>query len=432
MKKYLSLLAAIALVTTTLLAEDDYPKISVGGRVLMEMVSENNMDFTDFDDTTEEGNDAKLFGHGRVDVKFKAELNKNIMGFVNTRFEGKGTGDKWMNFGKDKTGDGDQFDDAWFALQEAYLQYKNLLNLPITLNMGRKDWNYGNSNILYKKLDGMMLGYNNQNIFVNYHFIVKDNGVPFDTAEGDNSNFIWGLYGGMEKLADVVNVDAYFLRSAKKAIDAADSKEAVVDAKMVFGAKFDASLMDGMISPYLEFATQTGSNGQDGDDEMKYSGMLVDLGINFETEVNDKKLDAMVEFFMASGDDADTADENELFGLGIADREEGYNVLTVANNGYQMIKVGAGYTPIKNLRTGFNFWMFNDNSKNIDKASGENIYNEFSLDVTYKMYKNTKIYAGMAMLMPNKDYTGDYLENADLNNGEDSGMALYFGTEVKW
>jgi len=437
MKKLFTIMAILGLMSSLFSADVTYPNISLKGRVLMEMVNENNLDFTDFDENTATGNDLKSYGHGRVDLKFKAELNQNLLAFVNTRFEGKSTGgDKWMNWGSDGSGTGDQLEDAVPVLQEAYVKFDEIFGIPVCLNMGRVDQSYGNQNIIYKKLDGLKLGYEQEKFFVNFHYAITENGDYFETAEGSSSKYVMGFYGGLTKLADMLNADLYLLASAKSAIDAEDETKTVGDAKVVFGTRLSADLMEEMITPYLEVAVMGGNNGQK--EEYKYSGMLFDIGADFATELNGMPIDAMLEFFMASGNDADSDDEDETFGLGIADREEGYNVIQIAKYAYQMIKFGAGICPIEKLRTGFTFWMFNDNTKNYEtpsgeKVSGENIYNELALNLDYSVTDNALIYLGMSYMMPNKDYYYYDSENGMYyKSGEDAGTAIYFGTEISW
>ena len=429
MKKTYIIVVVLLLVSSFLFAGDK--KISMSGRVLMEMVKENNTsDFTAYDEENPSGtNDSQLYGDGRVDLKFKATINKIVTAYVSTRFEGKGSGDKWMNFGSDESGEGDQLKDAWPALQEAYVNIDNLFNSPLNMKMGRQGIGYGAGNIIDDKFDGLTLNLDMEKFYANLHFLIIDAYGNFETAEGDHNLTALSLNGGMNGVADMMDINAYFWRTAETVLDNEDSSETVTNAVNVIGARAEAGLMDGLLSPYFEFAIQSGGNGQG--EEISYSGMLLDIGTDLEKDLGSMTIDAMFEFFMASGDDMETNDEYEHFGLiDLSGREEGWFDQEVALEGNQMIKFGLGMTPasLEAFHAGLTFWMFNDNSSNYEneageEISGENMYNELGIDASYKITKKTKLYGGLSYIMPNEDYPG---------YGEDAGTAMYFGTQVKW
>ncbi|MCD4828155.1 MAG: hypothetical protein K8R90_01830 [Candidatus Cloacimonetes bacterium] len=390
--------------------------ITTTGRVLMETVYENNIDdWTDFDeDNAATTNDKDIFGRARVDLGFKAQITDNILARINTRFEGDHANQKWMYWGANNIEAGEQLGDAELTLQEAYIQYTGMM-LPITWEIGRKTYVYGVSNIVgaADKLDGWHIVYNADAFYVNLHDVIRARNEHNDDGDYVVNSKLFGINGGTAN--DMMDINAYFWMQTTPETD--DDKW----SNMVFGARGEFVLMEGMVQPFVEFAMQSGtSDAADAD----FGGMLVDVGSKFDFELGSGNMDALVQFLMSSGQDADETDGTTFWGVGLSDNLQGYNEANVAAGGVQMIKIEAGFTPMamQALRMYFDFWMFNDNSKNIDDVSGENIYNEFAVGTELTLNANANIYMGFNYLMPNEDMVG----------GEDAAMAFTFGTQVKW
>ena len=390
--------------------------VTTTGRVLMEMVTENNWsDWTDFDDATGAGNDKDCYGKGRVDLGFKAMFSENVMARINMRMEGNDDGNKWMYWGKNQIVPGNELRDAELCLQEAYIQFKGLFHQPIVWDLGRKTYNYGAKNIVSDadKLDGWRLAYEAEMFYVNLHYHILERHPHFMLEDYCVNYTLMGINGGMDN--DMMDINAYFWMLGMPE----DNEDKA--SMNVFGARGEFTLMEGMVLPFVEIAMQSGT---DEAADMDYSGMLLDLGSGFKMDMGSGKFDAMVEFLMSSGDDADEQDGTAWYGVGLSNREEGYLDNDPVANNEMMIKVEAGFTPMamEAMRVYLDFWMFNDNSKNYDDISGENLYNEIELGAEYNWMKNVKIYGAMNYGMPNKDMMG----------GEDAAMAFTLGSQVKW
>ena len=423
----------LIVVLATSLFAGEFPKVDIHGRFLLEMDYENNFDWTEFKDN--DFNDKNTYTQGRLDLTFDSKISEDIKVLIHTRVEGDSTS-KWFRF----NGDSDnKLKDAKFKVQQAYVQYDNLFLEGFSMHLGQRLWNYGGGHILGAGdyVGGMAMMVKMDNIWFDFHAInmCEFENNEYNNIEEDHADKILGVIGGMNKVADMLDVQAYFFRRGEN-VEVAGENKTECDARNILGFRGDAELMDGMLMPYLEFAMQMGANDVTKQD---YSGMLVDVGLNAKLDLGFGKLMPRAEIFMRTGDDNGSDDEIEAFrGIGLGNVEVGYNLynihsdLDVVNyeHGLMMVNIGSDFTPemCEKASVGFDFFMFNDNSTDYKDAnnkeiSGENMWNEFDIFASYQVHKKAKLYTGMAMLMPNKDYPGF---------GEDSAMALWFGTEVKW
>ncbi len=445
MKKSLSILILLSLIA--LLSAGEYPQVKVGGRVMAQYSWENNFDFTKYDSGA--NNDKKSLGEMRIDLKFSTKVADNISTKIATRIEGN-EGSKYAAMGGSDTKN--KLKDATFKLQEAYVKVDKLFGHDmLSMTAGRRALAYGKENVLgvSDRCDGFTLSLKNENMWADLHYWVKEefDGVDEEWAdvEADHDAIVWGAVVGAEKISDMINGHAYFLRKSENVYNGAD-KDPVNDAINVFGLYADAKLMDGMIAPYFEFAMQSGTEeATEGGTDTDYSGILVDLGSKFKHKIDGAgKIDAELEYFLASGQD-DSEDETYWKGIGYGNREEGYlytynkdlkilkdkNITNSKGSGMQMIKFAAGFAPeaIENLHVKFAYYMFGDASKDQkvgDKEiSGESIVSEMNFVATYKLSKKTKLYGGFALISPNKDYV-------IAGEKEDSATALWSGIQVKW
>jgi len=414
MKKAFLFIAMMALCTAAVWAVD----VTTTGRVIMELVNDNNWsDFTSWDETdAPAANDVQCYGRGRVDFGLKAQFSENIVAVINTRFEGDDEGNKWMYFGKNNDEPGRQLSDAEPTLQEAYISFGNLFNMPLTWDLGRKAYGYGASNVMsdYDKIDGWRLNYATELFYVNLHYAIRERNTNMQDDEYCNNKTLMGLNAGTKN--DMMDVNAYVWMLSEP-LNKDDN-----DSHLVFGARGEFSLMEKMLMPFVEIALETGTNDAT---EVDYSGMLIDLGAKFNMDMGSGKFDALVQFLQSSGDDVDTNDKDETFcGVDMSNNIQGYTDYDVAAGGVQMIKVEAGFTPaaMDKIRCYLDFWMFNDATANIDDVSGENMWNEIALGAKYTLMKNVSIYGAFNIGMPNKDYMG----------GEDAAMAFTVGSQLKW
>ncbi len=416
----------LIVVLTTALFAGEYPKVDIHGRFLLEMDRENNMtDWTKFKDNN--FNDMTTFTTGRLDLNFDTAISENIMVKIHARAEGDG-GSKWIMFNSDS---GNKLKDAKFRIQQAYVQYDNLFIEGLSAHFGQKLWNYGGGNILGPAdyVGGAALMFKRDNMWVDFQTINMDEfeNAEYPNIEEDHAEKIFGVIGGLNKIADMTDFHAYFFRRGEN-VEVANHKTEC-DAVNVFGARTDMTLMDGMVKPYFEFAMQMGAN-----DAVKidYSGMLIDAGVKGDMDLGTMSVMPRFEFFYRTGDDVSTVDEIETFtGIGMGNVEVGYdafNIHDTGDTGLMMINVGSDFVPAmcKKLTVGFDFWMFNDNTKEWKVGgkdmSGENMYNEINLTASFDVHEKACLYTGWGIYMPNKDYV----------DGEDSATALWFGTEVKW
>jgi hypothetical protein len=448
MKKSIFLFVLIAGMTTFLFSEDTYPKLKVSGRVLMELHSDNNMtDYHDFADSTY--NDKDGYGKGRVDLNFTSQLTANIKAQISTRFESENA-DKWMYFGKIKSTDGTNtkvMEKARPALQEAFVQYDNLFINGLSFDLGRRSFSYGKKNIVADKdkLDGMHLQYTSGNFTGDLHYIIRDNAADFASTEDGRDQNLFGLVGTAKKLANVANVSVYFWNQSQN-YNAATDAEALSDAITVIGFRGDAAVA--LFKPYVEFAMQSGTKDKgatvDGQaKDLTYSGYLLDLGTTAEMPVNEMTAYGELELLLASGNDKDTADENEGWrGVKLGNREEGYKYTNPANyndnTGMMMLKLNAGLKFNAKTSAALTFWSYNDNSSNYKwtkdgkelEYSGKNIFNELNLEVSHSLEKTARIYAGVSMIMPNADYP--ILGSTQTTECGDTATGLYLGSEIKF
>ncbi len=447
----------LIVVMATALFAGEYPKVDIHGRFLLEMDYENNLaDWTDFKDNA--NNDKTTYTQGRLDLSFNTHINENIMVKIHSRLESDDeASSKWIKFNMDSD---QKIKDTRLKLQEAYVQYDNLFFEGLSAHLGQRLWNYGGGNIFGPAdyISGAALMFKRDNLWVDLQTanLAEYEDAEYTNIEEDHAAKIFGLIGGMNKIADMADVQAYFFRKGENVESFDDNglskNETECNAFNVFGARGDVTLMDGMLKPYLEFAMQTGANDATGID---YSGMLLDVGLNAEFDLGFGTLMPRAELFMRSGDDAGSDDENEAFtGVGMGLVEHGYQAVNIfwkltdngfkadVDHGMMMVNFGTDFTPemCKKMNVGFNFWMFNDNSTDVKigtkEVSGENMWNEFNLYGSYKVHKNAKFYAGLGMLMPNKDYGFNYTDDNDVSHlfmfGEDTATVMWFGTEVKW
>ncbi len=444
----LVLIVFVLVAVVSLFAEEGEKKVVVGGRIMVEMLSENNLDFVEFEEATDTvpayGNDLKVFGKARVDFFVKGIINKFAFAKFSTRLEGA-DGSKYIRFGSDKeSGYYDDYNDEWistttnqlndamFKTQEAFVGLTNFKNFPVDINIGRKYYQYGTSNIIDNKLYGININAKFKGFFLNLnHHILEYHGA-LDTVEDYQNTSLLGLTFGQKNINGLGGAYAYFWLKGKNVLDYTDNKKTVLNSLSVFGLRYDGLLMNGMLKPYLEFALSGGSNGQDGDSESTVSGSLLDLGVVYDHNIPAGTIDAGFEFAVASGNDAKTDDEYEGFvGVQNGFREVGYSALRLDQGGIQMIQFGLGFTPTarKELRVGFTFHSFTDATENYkteaDKdLSGENMFNEIGLNSSCKIAKNSKLYFGWAMIMPNEDYQGEGRKTA--------GNAFWLGSQVKF
>ncbi len=489
MKKITLFVIVIGLmaITSALIAGDkDYPQFKFGGRITMELVSENNMnDYTDYDydknTGVTKGNDADAYGQARVDLNFKTMITENICAVISTRFE-NGNGDKWIRFGKNYTredndgdgepdangdpkDDGSKMQDTEPKLQEAYIGFKKFFIDQLEGEIGRKAYVYGSGNVMadLDKVDGWRLGAKFGVAYFNMHYMIREQYLNYEAVDEPIQLWIWGLNGGMDKLAEMIDFNVYYWLQYKSEQSPDKADESVPDMLNIFGARGEADLMDGMLTPYIELAAQFGlaekgytnpTNGKN--EDYTYSGFLFDIGTGFEQEIGDMAIDANIEILVHSGDDAKTLDENEGWkGIGLGNREMGYTCFNVAqpaavgtdaagdkvsfDRGLMMFTLGGGITPIEDLRIGLDFFMFNDNSSNAKywkgakqvEVSGENMWNEIDIDVSYMLAKKTKLYTCFGYIMPNGDYPYAYEKDVAMF-GEDAAIGFIVGAETKW
>lgn len=437
MKRISLFIVLIALVAAPLFA-GDYPEVSVGGRIYLRNVYEDNMDFTEFDSDTGTGNDQMGYAEARVDVNFKAKIWDNVMAAVSTRFEGKGNGDKWMEYGKDGMGGGDQLSDAITYLQEAYVGIHKIFGLQfLNVYAGRKTWNYGAKNIVSDKdkLDGttFQIKMDGCDWWINLHSFIRTRNAEFATVQEDSDKMLLGLVAGMT-MKDLGEGHFYFWNQYEGDIAADDAETAVYDSDMVVGFRFDGDMDMGMsFMPFLEFAYQMGTdpNGtDDSDDDVDTAAMLVEIGSGIAGKADAGKWGALLDIIYTTGDDVETEENESWSGVGLANNEQGWMDMNVPQNGDMMMaKLGGWFSPaqMSAWKFGLNFWMFMDTTAGVEVAgeevSGGTIYNEVGLCTEYKIGGKAKIKMGFNYLMP-----GD--EN--LAGGEDGGMALWNEIQVKW
>ena len=475
MKKITLFVIVIGLmaITSVLVAGDkDYPQFKFGGRIAIELVSENNMnDFTDYDygdlddDSTtpdeSEGNDVTSYGRSRVDLNFKTMISENTCAVINTRFE-SATGNKWMTYGKNGP---DRLQDSEPKLQEAYIGFRKIFTEHVNGEIGRKVYKYGSGMVMSDKdkVDGWRLGGKFGKGYLNMHYIIRTyNEDNLANVDEPNQQWIWGINGGADKLIDMIDFNAYYWLQYEPEHSPDKADESVAKMMNIFGARGEADIMDGMLTPFMEFAFQFGVyekgyvNESNELEDYVFSGYLFDIGTGFEKEIGDMAIDANVEFLMLSGDDVNTNDENEGWqGIGLGNRELGYMEYNVAlpvfegtddngddvelHRGLTMFALGGGITPIDPLRIGLDFYMFNDNSSNAEatkdnkdvEISGENIWNEIDLSVDYKIDKKVTLYVLWGIVLPNGDYPYE-LDDGEFSFGEDMATGFTFGAQVKW
>ncbi len=497
MKKITLFVIVIGLmaITSVLVAGDkDYPQFKFGGRITMELITENNMDdFTDFDskystaDTSyvTKGNDTANYGRARVDLNFTTKITEDISAVIKTRFESdamdedekKDTddngwvtdGNKWMTFGSNQ--EDDNIEDSSPRLQEAYIGFKKIFVDGLNGEIGRKVYKYGTGNVMSDKdkVDGWRIGYNFDNGEVNMHYIIREQHENLEHVDESCQQWLYGLNGGMDSVADMVDFNVYYWIqystdvTAEADTDPKKADESAVDMINILGVRGDFTLMEGMITPYIEAAIQTGAeekgyqNDNGGYEDKTYSGYLLDLGTDFEKEVSEMVIDANLEIMILSGDDKKTGEENEGWqGIGLGNREMGYMDYNVTlplfkgtkadgsssknYTGLTMFNIGAGVTMIKDLRFGFDYFMFQDNSSNFyatkdtaddTKISGETMWSEFDLNLDYQMAKKTCLYATFGYVMPNSKYPYK-MKDGNYSFGEDAAMGFVVGAETKW
>lgn len=439
MKRLSFLLVLVAmLLSVSLFAEGDFPKLKWGGRVWIVNNYENNMqDFTDFDEDEMTGNDDMGYIQARVDLNFSAQIVEDVKGVVNFRLEGN-DGEKWIYLGKDKTEseDGDsQLADALLKLQEAYVQWNKFCGLEqVNVIFGRKVYNYGNKNIVSDrdKLDGSTVELKFGDIYANLHAFVRERRAEFETVVEDSDQMLLGFNVGSKK-AGPGHLNGYFWNLYRNKVSSDDAEETICDGRMVLGARYDnIAVVDG-IKPYIEFAMQTGTNegsSTESDDDKDYAGMMFDIGTTYEVPMGGATIDGEFEVLYTSGNDAEADDEIGTFnGVGLSNREEGWNKVIVSDGGNMMVKFDFGVTPesLEKSRFGMTFWMINDTSSNVqndegDDISGGNKCMEFALYHQYAITKGVDWNMGFHYLMPNEDFMP----------GEDAGMGLYTEIIAKW
>ncbi len=434
---FVVVVSLLAISSALMAGDKDYPQFKFGGRITIELITENNMtDFTDYDYDkdagTVEGNDVAAYGQARTDLNFKTMITENICAVINTRFESE-NGDKWMIFGANN--DADNWEDSSPKLQEAYIGFKKLFIDQLNGEIGRKVYKMGSGNVMSDKdkVDGFRIGAKFGAAYINYQYILREQYNNYWAVDSPVQYTIWGLNGGVDKLADMVDINGYFWWNYMQLQDPENADDFVNDNLWVLGVRGDLNLVDGMLTPFMEVAFQFGAAEKSaaGGDDYNYSGYLFDLGTGFELEAGSVGIDANIEFFSKSGDDADTADENECWqGIGLGNRELGYmsyNIASSTISGLNMFSIGGGVTMMENLRIGLDLYSFMDNSANYkngngDEISGEPMWDELDLEISYEMAKKTKLYTLVGLLFPNKDYMG----------GEDMAAGWLVGAETKW
>jgi hypothetical protein len=452
----------LSLLIFALVADESSPKVKVTGKLYTywTMMENNDTDFSSFDaahpDLT---NDARSYAEGRLDVNFNIDIAKDVFVKVGTRFEGKtNADDKWMYFGKYTRTDDEgnitypQLKDGAPTLQEAYVEFRNLFGQPLTFDFGRKLENYnvngensfGNVMSTYDKVDGLKLGYVNDIYFANLHYYIMENQQDVGAIEGEKLDKIIGVVGGIKNKSIVEDAYAYYWMRSKAVSKTTDPTNDLSDTRNVIGARADFTFFDGMITPFIEVAMQSGTNEALVIDEatptvpatyaeVDYDGMLIDLGAGFERDLGPSTVDAAIRYLSVSGDDAKTDDTNEAFtGIGLGITEQGWNLVNPMLVQWNMVKLSLGVTPatMDKLRLGLDFWMFGDASENYDGISGENMYNEIGFCASYAMYSNVDIMLGYNYLMPNEDAQNLIYDDA-VTHG-DAASALWFETDIRW
>lgn len=306
-------------------------------------------------------------------------------------------------------------------VHQAFLNIDEFLMESLALKIGRTELSYGDERLIGavgwdnvgRTFDGFVLTFDSEAISVDAFMTKQLERQPANPGNAPDDHFsgLWAVYKPLK-----LNVFALF--SAKADANTYGDIE-TNNTLNTFGFHYKNHYASGL-GVLLDYAMQMGTMTTFGtpDVETDLSGMLVVLALSYTVD-NPMKPMIKVGIDMASGDDPETAEENEAFNdLYYTGHKWRGNMdyFTVAPEGGLtdiFVKLSAQPMPGTSLGLAFhNFATGQDYASVVDGEKVTAIGNELDIDLKMDLKNNLMLGAGMGMFMAAEEWVG-----ADKDNG---------------
>ncbi|HBG45360.1 MAG TPA: hypothetical protein DDW94_00045 [Deltaproteobacteria bacterium] len=287
-------------------------------------------------------------------------------------------------------------------LHEAYLNVNGIFGTPVNFRIGRQELNYGDERLIGsfgwsnygRAFDGVKFGYVRDGINVDlFRMTVSEaTGVATSSSTGattltgtTHDTTLTGVYATLGKVIPNNSLDVYVLHQT----DAVDLTRYTIGARVkgaVAGVDYTVEL------PY-----QTGETS--GTVDISAWAFAAKAGYTLPTPM---KIRVGAEYDFASGDEADSADENETFNNLYPTNHNHFGIgdVAVANSwsNIQAWSLNVSADVNEKLRLYAAYWDYTTD----EAASGasDDIGNEIDLVASYKYSNNVSIEAGAARFTP--------------------------------
>lgn len=282
-------------------------------------------------------------------------------------------------------------------LHESYVNIKNIFGSPVTFRAGRQELAYGGERLISPG-DWS----NNARSFDAFKFMYSNDGVKVDaftstitedsTAVNEDASFS-GVYATLTKLVPNNTLDVYLLHQDNVSLDG---------TRFTLGAR-----LAGAVNAFdysIEVPYQFGELS----DTVDIAAWAATVTAGYTLPGVPLRIGAGIDY--ASGDDADTGDENEAFNSLYATTHGvlGYGDVTGANTWSDIFSWNVNATYKLNDKTSLYaaYWSYKEDE--VAAGADDDIGSEIDLHVAYKYNNNVGLLFQVAHFMP-----GDALSTSD-------------------
>ncbi len=374
----------VLLFSLSVIQSTTYAGVKVGEEIRIRGIAIDNMDYND------ESFDHNNYYYGRARFLIEGVLEKRI--YLNLKIQSRGV----LGSAEDKIVlEGVEKPNLTPFIENAYIKFVEIEDLPIDLTIGRQPITYGDGIIINDNelgLDSIVAKFFLPGNLDLTGITIKSFESSGETAGNEKDKDLHGAI--LNTVYKKKGLELYFWQSKDKTVT--DYK----NNKNFMGIRLEGKLPQG-IEYKAEIAKQAGKREfyEETATDIKYDGLAMLMGGIFKITipyVGQGRL--LLEYVDGSGNDQDTDDEDEGFyseyghlieqdfgEVYMMNRESGANSYSI--NNLKMFKVGIAATPRDRWSVGSNFFVYNSNWTPENRS--DDIGSEFDVYTTFDYTSNS-------------------------------------------